>query len=71
MQKIVKYRPANDSIAVSIAYHDQGAGRVICMLPSLARSGRDYDVVAAHLVAEGYRVILPDPRGFGASVGPM
>jgi pimeloyl-ACP methyl ester carboxylesterase len=71
MQKIIQYRTKDLSALISIAYQDQGAGRVICMLPSLARSGRDYDVVAAHLVEEGYRVIRPDPRGFGASVGPL
>jgi len=69
-QKIIEYRTQKQT-SVSIAYKDQGVGRVICILPSLARSGRDYEVVASYLVADGFRVIRPDPRGFGASVGPM
>lgn len=71
MQKIIRYRAADSLALISIAYQDQGVGHVICILPSLARSGRDYDVVAAYLVDEGFRVIRPDPRGHGTSVGPM
>ncbi|WP_245951573.1 alpha/beta fold hydrolase [Paracidovorax anthurii] len=41
------------------------------MLPSLARSGRDYDEVAAMLQRDGFRVIRPEPRGIGQSAGPM
>ncbi|MEJ8851523.1 alpha/beta fold hydrolase [Variovorax rhizosphaerae] len=44
---------------------------MICILPSLARSGRDYDVVAALLVDEGFRVLRPEPRGVGRSRGSM
>jgi pimeloyl-ACP methyl ester carboxylesterase len=44
---------------------------VICILPSLARSGRDYDVVAELLVAQGFRVLRPEPRAVGRSRGPM
>ncbi len=42
------------------------------MLPSLGRDGaEDYDRVAERLVAKGWRVLRPQPRGVGASVGPM
>jgi len=70
-QKVIKYRAKDSSTSISISYQDQGEGRVICILPSLARSGKDYDVVARYLVEDGFRVIRPDPRGSGASIGPM
>lgn len=38
-------------------------------LPSLARSGRDYDDVAHRIVKKGCRVIRPEPRGVRGSVG--
>jgi pimeloyl-ACP methyl ester carboxylesterase len=49
----------------------QGQGPLIVMLPSLGRSGEDYDQVAAKLAADGYRVLRPQPRGIGQSQGPM
>src|SRR3984885_3279682 len=49
----------------------QGAGPVIVTLPSLGRSGEDYDAVAEMLAAEGFRVLRPQPRGIGRSRGPM
>ncbi|XAH22767.1 alpha/beta hydrolase [Xylophilus sp. GW821-FHT01B05] len=70
-RKLVTYRPARDGAEVRIEYADEGRGPVICILPSLARSGRDYDVVAAILAQEGFRVIRPEPRGIGRSEGPM
>ena len=49
----------------------QGKGPIIVILPSLGRSVRDYDAVSANLVKAGFRVIRPEPRGIGASKGPM
>jgi pimeloyl-ACP methyl ester carboxylesterase len=49
----------------------QGEGSVIVILPSLGRSGEDYDQVAAKLAADGFRVLRPQPRGIGQSHGPM
>ena len=69
--KLVSYRPANSNEGVQIEFHDQGTGPVICILPSLARSGRDYDVVANLLCDAGFRVLRPEPRGVGRSRGPM
>jgi len=44
----------------------------IVILPSLGRDGyEDYDACAAALVAQGFRVLRPQPRGIGASKGPM
>lgn len=68
---LVHYRAPHSETEVQIEYADQGCGPVICILPSLARSGRDYDVVAGFLEADGYRVIRPEPRGIGNSHGPL
>lgn len=56
---------------VSIETIDQGFGPSIVILPSLARSGNDYDVVASFLEQDGFRIIRPHPRGSGKSSGPM
>jgi pimeloyl-ACP methyl ester carboxylesterase len=56
---------------VQIDVMRQGQGPVIVMLPSLGRSVRDYDQVAERLVADGFRVLRPEPRGIGLSKGPM
>ncbi|WP_397453065.1 alpha/beta fold hydrolase [Pseudomonas sp. NA-150] len=62
---LVKY----DNVQIDVTA--QGKGPVIVMLPSLGRSARDYDAVAADLQAKGFRVVRPEPRGVGKSVGPM
>ncbi len=50
----------------------EGAGPAIVMLPSLGRDGEeDFDAVAARFAGAGYRVLRPQPRGIGASTGPM
>jgi len=49
----------------------QGLGPVIVILPSLGRGAEDYNVVAALLAKDGFRVLRPQPRGIGASSGPM
>ncbi|SAL70135.1 alpha/beta fold family hydrolase [Caballeronia terrestris] len=56
---------------VQIEVLSQGKGPTIAILPSLGRSGRDYDEVAQYLVADGFRVLRPEPRGVGKSRGPM
>ena len=67
----VRYLVSGAEAEVRIEYADQGSGPVICILPSLARSGRDYDVVAEYLQSYGFRVLRPEPRGIGQSSGPM
>lgn len=56
---------------VQIEVTREGKGPLIVILPSLGRSGRDYDRVATQLAAEGFRVLRPEPRGIGQSKGPM
>ena len=64
-QTLVKH----DNVQIEVIA--QGKGPVIVMLPSLGRSGRDYDQVAAYLVEQGFRVVRPEPRCIGRSRGPM
>ena len=46
-------------------------GPTLVLLPGLGRSGHDLDAFAVYLVAAGYRVLLPEPRGMGASTGSL
>jgi pimeloyl-ACP methyl ester carboxylesterase len=49
----------------------QGRGPLIVLLPSLGRGAEDFDVIAERLAAAGFHVLRPQPRGIGASRGPM
>lgn len=49
----------------------QGDGPIIVLLPSLGRGACDFDPIAAQLADAGYRVLRPQPRGIGQSVGPL
>ena len=49
----------------------EGNGLAIVLLPGQGRGPRDFDELAKHLVLAGYRVVRPEPRGFGESVGPV
>lgn len=48
-----------------------GAGPAIVLLPSLARDSEDFDAVATALADRGFAVLRPQPRGMGASKGPL
>jgi pimeloyl-ACP methyl ester carboxylesterase len=56
---------------VAIETIAEGSGPVIVLLPSLARDSEEFDPVAERLAAAGFRVLRPQPRGYGRSVGPM
>jgi pimeloyl-ACP methyl ester carboxylesterase len=58
-------------IDVHIEVIAQGVGPVIVILPSLGRGAEDYNVVAALLAKDDFRVLRPEPRGIGASTGRM
>ena len=49
----------------------EGAGPLVVLLPSRGRDSEDYDEVAAGIARAGFRVLRPQPRGTGASTGPM
>ncbi len=57
--------------ASTIDLIDEGDGKPIVLLPSAGRDSLDFDVVAAGLVAQGCRVLRPQPRGALGSAGPM
>ena len=55
---------------VRIEYFAQGTGPLVVLLPSLGRGAEDFAPVMPHL-AHACRVVTPQPRGIGASQGPM
>lgn len=56
---------------VTIEYRIDGSGPVVLMIPSLGRPADDFEALAEKLVAAGYTAVRPQPRGIGASSGPM
>ena len=56
---------------VRIAVNAYGQGPRIVMFPSLGRGAADFDDIAGRIAAAGYRVLCPEPRGIGASRGPL
>jgi pimeloyl-ACP methyl ester carboxylesterase len=48
-----------------------GDGAPVVLLPSLGRGAEDFDAIAARLAAAGFKVLRPQPRGIGASRGPL
>lgn len=56
---------------VQIEVIAEGIGPLIVMLPSRGRDSEGFVFVAAKMAAEGFRVLRPQPRGVGKSVGPM
>jgi len=49
----------------------EGEGPPVVVLASRGRGADDYDELARELSRAGYRVLRPQPRGIGASRGPM
>jgi len=49
----------------------EGAGPLVVLLPSRGRDSEDFDAVAAGIQRAGLRVLRPQPRGAGRSIGPM
>ena len=56
---------------VTIEVITEGDGPLIVLLPSSSRDSEEFDDVAARFAAAGFRVLRPQPRGMGRSVGPM
>lgn len=48
-----------------------GEGPAIILLPSVGRGAEDFDVVATMLAEGGFRALAIQPRGMGASTGPL
>jgi pimeloyl-ACP methyl ester carboxylesterase len=71
VNRAVESRFMVDRGDVHIEVIAQGVGPVIVILPSLGRGAEDYSIVAALLASDGFRILRPQPRGIGASTGPM
>ncbi len=56
---------------IRLEVYAQGRGDLLVMLPSLGRGAVDLEAIATPLAAAGFRVLRPEPRGNGASVGPL
>ena len=56
-----KLVPRDNNVQIEVL--SQGSGPTIVLLPSLGRSGEDYDGVAAKLAANGFRVVRPSTEG--------
>lgn len=54
-----------------IEVHARGSGPRLVLIPSLGRGAADFDDIAGRICAAGYRVLCPEPRGLGASTGPL
>ena len=44
---------------------------LVILIPSLGRAAEDFDDLATRIAQAGFRALTPQPRGLGASVGPM
>jgi pimeloyl-ACP methyl ester carboxylesterase len=49
----------------------EGSGPLVVLLPSRGRDSEDFDAVAAGIAKAGFRVLRPQPRGTGRSVGAL
>ena len=65
VHQIIQY----DGIKVEVI--TEGRGPLVVLLPSLGRDSEEFDPLAAQIAAAGFRVLRPQPRGFGRSAGPM
>jgi pimeloyl-ACP methyl ester carboxylesterase len=63
-----KIVPAGEARIEVIA---EGDGPLLVLLPSSSRDSEDFDGIATAFAAAGLRVLRPQPRGMGASVGWM
>lgn len=60
------------SAQASIDTRVDGHGPAVVVIPSYGRdAGGDFDALTEALVAAGYRVLRPQPRGVASSAGPM
>jgi pimeloyl-ACP methyl ester carboxylesterase len=49
----------------------EGCGQLVVLVPSLGRGSEDLEPVAVGLAGARFRVLRPQPRGCGASTGPL
>src|SRR6202142_1919466 len=56
---------------VTIEVIAEGKGPLIVLLPSLGRDSEEFDPAAERIATAGFRVLRPQPRGYGGSDGAM
>lgn len=66
MEPRIQYATARDGATIAF-WHVGTSADVVLLIPSLGRSGRDFDALAGSLAAEGFRAVAVDTRGVGAS----
>lgn len=71
MTRATVERSIIDRGGVRIELLAEGNGPPVVMIPSLGRDAQDFEDLARRLAAAGYRALRPQPRGLGASRGPM
>jgi len=54
-----------------VGYSLRGEGPLVVMIASTGRGAAEFAPLADRLAERGYKVALPEPRGIGASTGPM
>jgi pimeloyl-ACP methyl ester carboxylesterase len=59
----------HDGVAIEVVA--EGRGPLIVLLSSLGRDADEFDAAAEQIAAAGFRVVRPQPRGYGRSAGPM
>lgn len=69
--RTVRQRALLTDGAVRIDVIVEGRGPAVVLLPSSQRDSEDFDGLAERLAAFGFKVLRPQPRGMGASAGPM
>lgn len=55
----------------TISYHAEGEGPLVLFIASTGRGTEEFGALASDLAGRGFRVLRPEPRGIGASAGPM
>ena len=63
------YSFRNDNVTIEVIA--EGSGPLIVLLPSLGRDSEEFDPIAEQIAKAGFRVVRPQPRGYGASTGPL
>ena len=57
--------------AATICYRVEGEGPLVLLIASTGRGTGEFGALARRLAERGHRVLRPEPRGIGGSVGPM
>lgn len=60
-----------DKGEVHLEVFERGSGPAVLMHPSLGRPAQDFEDLGNAVVKAGYHVVLINPRGIGASTGPL